>query len=134
MFDKKNQENISNINEEFEAIKESILSIIDSVSINGKEINPHLDAIDRRLDKLDCYLDSVSTRWVSKNSGLEEMRGYIRKLNILFNGLVKDMYDKVSTALGENFDPIEYHQKILDLGPAPMRFVEQRVLASYGLE
>lgn len=46
----------------------------------------------------------------------------------------KDMYDKVSTALGENFDPIEYHQKILDLGPAPMRFVEQRVLASYGLE
>lgn len=46
----------------------------------------------------------------------------------------KDMYDKVSTALGENFDPVEYHQKILDLGPAPMRFVEQRVLASYGLE
>lgn len=46
----------------------------------------------------------------------------------------KDMYDKVSSALGENFDPIEYHQKILDLGPAPMRFVEQRVLASYGLE
>ncbi|MBR3885844.1 MAG: hypothetical protein IKJ33_05260 [Clostridia bacterium] len=98
MFDKKNQENINKINEEFEAIKESILSIIESVSINGKEINPHLDAIDRRLDKLDAYLDSVSTRWVSKNSGLEEMRGYIRKLNILFNGLVKDMYDKAEKA------------------------------------
>ena len=46
----------------------------------------------------------------------------------------QDMYNKVSSALGENFDPVEYHGRILDLGPAPMRFVEQRVLASYGLE
>ncbi|MDY3898757.1 MAG: DUF885 domain-containing protein [Bacilli bacterium] len=44
-----------------------------------------------------------------------------------------DMYDKVKTALGNKFDPVEYHKRILDCGPLPLRFVEKRVLASYGL-
>lgn len=44
-----------------------------------------------------------------------------------------DMYDKVTSSLGQDFDPIEYHKRILDCGPLPLRFVEARVLASYGL-
>lgn len=44
-----------------------------------------------------------------------------------------DMYDKVSTALGDDFSPIEYHKRILDCGPLPLRYVEARVLASFGL-
>lgn len=46
---------------------------------------------------------------------------------------LNDMYNKVKTALGNSFDPIEYHKRILDCGPLPLRFVESRVLASYGL-
>jgi len=97
MFDKKNQENIDKINSEFERIRDYILSAMESTSIKGSEINPILDKIDRSLDNLNVYLTSVSLNWVSKNDSLEDMRGFVRKLNILFNGLVKDMYDK-----GEN--------------------------------
>ena len=98
MFDKKNQQNIDKINAEFEIIKDYILSAMESTSIKGSEINPLLDKIDRSLEKLDCYLDSVGLNWASKNDSLEEMRGYVRKLNILFNGLVKDMFDKAERA------------------------------------
>ena len=98
MFNKKNQENIDKINAEFETIKDYILSAMESTSIKGGEINPILDKIDRSLDKLDCYLDGVGLNWASKNDGLEEMKGYVRKLNILFNGLVKDMFDKAERA------------------------------------
>jgi hypothetical protein len=98
MFNKKNQENIDKINAEFEIIKDYILSAMESTSIKGSEINPILDNIDRSLDKLGCYLGGVGLNWASKNNGLEEMRGYVRKLNILFNGLVKDMYDKSERA------------------------------------
>ena len=98
MFDKKNQANIDKINAEFELIKDYIVSAMESTSIKGSEINPILDNIDRSLDKLGCYLDGVGLNWASKNDSLEEMRGYVRKLNILFNGLVKDMYDKSEKA------------------------------------
>lgn len=97
MFDKKNQENIDKINSEFEIIRDYILSAMESTSIKGSEINPILDKIDRSLDNLNVYLSSVGLNWASKNDSLEDMRGFVRKLNILFNGLVKDMYDK-----GEN--------------------------------
>ena len=98
MFDKKNQENIDKINSEFEIIRDYILSAMESTSIKGSEINPILDKIDRCLDNLNVYLSSVGLNWASKNDSLEEMRGFVRKLNILFNGLVKDMYDKNENA------------------------------------
>lgn len=98
MFDKKNQENIDKINSEFEIIRDYILSAMESTSIKGSEINPILDKIDRCLDNLNVYLSSVGVNWASKNDSLEEMRGFVRKLNILFNGLVKDMYDKNENA------------------------------------
>lgn len=44
-----------------------------------------------------------------------------------------DMYEKVKTKLGNDFNPTEYHKRILDCGPLPLRFVEKRVLSSYGL-
>ena len=49
-----------------------------------------------------------------------------------FTNLKKGL-DKVKTALGNKFDPVEHHKRILDCGPLPLRFVEKRVLASYGL-
>jgi hypothetical protein len=115
MFNKKNQENIDKINAEFEIIKDYILSAMESTSIKGSEINPILDNIDRSLDKLGCYLGGVGLNWASKNNGLEEMRGYVRKLNILFNGLVKDMYDKSERAQkkGKKFVVPEKRAKVL---------------------
>lgn len=44
-----------------------------------------------------------------------------------------DLYDKVSSALGNNFDIVDFHEKILNCGPIPLKFVEQRVLSAYGL-
>lgn len=98
MFDKKNQENINKINSEFEKIRDYILSAMESTSIKGSEINPILDKIDRSLDNLSVHLSSVGLNWASKNDSFEDMRGFVRKLNILFNGLVKDMYDKNENA------------------------------------
>ena len=98
MFDNKNHENIDKINSELERIRDYILSAMESTSIKGSEINPILDKIDRCLDNLNVYLSSVGVNWASKNDSLEEMRGFVRKLNILFNGLVKDMYDKNENA------------------------------------
>ncbi len=37
---------------------------------------------------------------------------------------IQDMYDRTKLALGESFDPTEFHQVILDCGPVPLRFVE----------
>ncbi len=115
MFDKKNQANIDKINAEFENIKDYILSAMESTSIKGSEINPILDKIDRSLDSLNGYLDSVGLNWASKNDSLEDMRGYVRKLNILFNGLVKDMYDRSEKAQkkGKKFVVPEKRAKVL---------------------
>lgn len=44
-----------------------------------------------------------------------------------------DLRDKVQSVYGNNFDILDFHQKILDCGPIPLKYVEQRVLASYGL-
>lgn len=35
-----------------------------------------------------------------------------------------DMYDRVQTALGSDFSPLEFHKVILDCGPVPLRYVE----------
>ena len=45
-----------------------------------------------------------------------------------------DMYDLVSSTLGDNFDVVEFHEKILNCGPIPLKYVEKHVLSSYGIE
>ena len=45
-----------------------------------------------------------------------------------------DLYDRVSTHMGEYFDVVDFHKQILDCGPIPLKFVEKRVLANYGIE
>ena len=35
-----------------------------------------------------------------------------------------DMQNRVQEALGENYDPIAFHQLLLECGPVPLRFVE----------
>ena len=37
------------------------------------------------------------------------------------------MRERVSAALGENFNELEFHKLILDCGPIPLRFVENVV-------
>lgn len=44
-----------------------------------------------------------------------------------------DLYEDVSTALGEHFDPVVFHKMILDCGPIPLKYVEARVRKAYGL-
>lgn len=38
-----------------------------------------------------------------------------------------DLYEEIKTALGTDFNPVIFHQAILDCGPLPLRFVEERV-------
>ena len=38
-----------------------------------------------------------------------------------------DLYEEIKTALGTAFDPVTFHQAILDCGPLPLRYVEERV-------
>lgn len=38
-----------------------------------------------------------------------------------------DMRQRVMDAFGDNYDPIEFHQLLLDCGPLPLRFVEEVV-------
>lgn len=45
-----------------------------------------------------------------------------------------DLYDKVSSAMGDNFDVTDFHKQILDCGPIPLKYVEKRVLEHYGIE
>lgn len=40
---------------------------------------------------------------------------------------ILDMRERVSAALGENFNELEFHKLILDCGPIPLRFVENVV-------
>ena len=45
-----------------------------------------------------------------------------------------DMYDAVSSKLGDEFNAKEFHKYILDCGPAPLRFVEDVVFKAYGIK
>lgn len=38
-----------------------------------------------------------------------------------------DLYEEIKTALGTAFAPVTFHQAILDCGPLPLRYVEERV-------
>ena len=98
MFEKRNQGYVDVIKVEFEEIRDDILQIFECTSVLGKEINPLLDDIDRRISRLDAHLDSIGLGWASKNTELKDMKDFVRKLNIMFNGLVKDIYDKTENA------------------------------------
>lgn len=45
-----------------------------------------------------------------------------------------DLFNKVSQELGPNFNVEDFHKQILDCGPIPLKYVEKRVLAAYGIE
>ena len=98
MFDKRNQGNVEVIKIEMEQIRDNILQIFESTSLLGKEVNPLLDDIDRRISRMESHLDSIGLGWASKNPEILDMRDFIRKLNIMFNGLIKDIGDKAENA------------------------------------
>ena len=98
MFDKKNQGIVDSINFEMEEIRDDILRVFESTSVLGKEVNPLLDDIDRKIGNLNRYIDSLGVGWASKNTELKDMKDFIRKLNIMFNGLIKDIFDKTENA------------------------------------
>ncbi len=98
MFEKKNQGLVDAINTEFEGISNNILKIFDCNSVLGKEINPLLDDIDRRIKRIGENLDGIGLAWASKNTQLKDMKESIRKLTIMFNTLVKDLYEKSEKA------------------------------------
>lgn len=98
MFDKRNQGYVEVIKTEFEEIRDDILQVFECTSLLGKEINPLLDDVDRRIARLDSHLDAIGVGWASKNTELKDMKDFVRKLNIMFNGLVKDIYDKTENA------------------------------------
>ena len=98
MFDKRNQGYVEVIKIEMEEIRDDILQVFESTSLLGKEVNPLLDDVDRRIERLNGLLDSIGVGWASKNTELKDMKDFVRKLNIMFNGLVKDIYDKTENA------------------------------------
>lgn len=115
MFDKRNQGYVEVIKTEFEEIRDKILEVFECTSILGKEINPLLDDIDRRISRIDTNLDAIGLGWASKNTELKDMRDMVRKLTIMFNGLVKDLYDKSQNAKlkGKKFVVPESRAKVL---------------------
>lgn len=38
-----------------------------------------------------------------------------------------DLYNKAKNTLGQNFDPVAFHEVILNCGPIPIRYVEEKV-------
>ena len=115
MFDKRNQGYVEVIKTEFEEIRDKILEVFECTSVLGKEINPLLDDIDRRISRIDTNLDAIGLGWASKNTELKDMREMVRKLTIMFNGLVKDLYDKSENAKlkGKRFVVPESRAKVL---------------------
>ena len=98
MFEKRNQGYVDAIKIEMEQVRDDILQIFESTSLLGKEVNPLLDDIDRRISRMERDLDSIGLGWASKNPEILDMRDFIRKLNIMFNGLIKDIGDKTENA------------------------------------
>lgn len=115
MFDKRNQGYVEVIKTELEEIRDKILEVFECTSVLGKEINPLLDDIDRRIARIDTNLDAIGLGWASKNTELKDMREMVRKLTIMFNGLVKDLYDKSENAKlkGKKFVVPEPRAKVL---------------------
>ena len=45
-----------------------------------------------------------------------------------------DLRDKVMNNMQAEFDPVKFHELILNCGPIPLKYVEARVLKAYGIE
>ena len=45
-----------------------------------------------------------------------------------------DMYETVSNHEGDLFDVKKFHKTVLDCGPAPLRYVEDKVYGDYGIK
>lgn len=44
-----------------------------------------------------------------------------------------DLHDTVESALGSNFDPVNYHETILKCGSVPLKYIEKIVYEKYGI-
>ena len=47
---------------------------------------------------------------------------------------INDIYDTVSSKLGSNFNVKNFHKSFLDCGPAPLRYVEDKLYSDYGIK
>ncbi len=47
---------------------------------------------------------------------------------------INDIYDTVSSKLGSDFNVKNFHKSFLDCGPAPLRYVEDKLYSDYGIK
>ena len=115
-----------------EGVDEDVITYLKDYDILNGVLTARLDmgihyegwTIDDTLEYLSRYFSGYTTERVQKI--VEQLVEVPTNSQTYYYTYFKiqDMYNRTKEALGENFDPTEFHKTILDCGPVPLRFVE----------